>query len=81
MEAPAQTLTLPKPAMLKDLLKLSRSGLINNLTAELERIETEDAQLSGFSQQMRTLAKGFQLKQIQEKLEEYLEAESSIRLP
>ena len=78
IEAEAETMVaLPKPAILEDLLKLSRSGLINNLTAELDRIETEDAQFSSFSQQMRALAKSFQLKQIQQKLQEYLEMESS----
>ncbi len=77
VEAHIETLTFPKPAILQNLLKLSRSGLINNLTAELDRIEAEDAQLSRFSQQMRALAKSFQLKQIQQKLQEYLERESS----
>lgn len=76
--APKEQLTLPKPATLQNLLKLSRSGLINALTVELDRIEAEDAQLSHFSQQIRSLAKGFQLKQIQQKLEEYLDMESSI---
>ena len=80
VDAQADTLTLPEPAILKNLLKLSRSGLINNLTAELGRLEEEDAQLSTFSEQMRALAKGFQLKQIQQKLEEYLEVENSITL-
>lgn len=74
----AEALTLPHPERLKTLLKLSRSGLINNLTVELDRIEAEDEKLGEFTQQMRTLAKGFQLKQIQQKLEEYIEAESAV---
>lgn len=77
-EQPPETMILPKPEMLNNLLRLSRSGLINNLTAELDRIEIEDAQLSNFCQQIRALAKKFQLKEIQQKLQEYLDLESGI---
>ena len=81
-EAPAEeeesSLHLPKPEILEKLLKLSRSGLINSLTDELAQLEANDTNLKDFSQQICALAKSFQLKQIQQQLQEYLDAQSSI---
>jgi len=77
--APSQdSFSLPQPETLKHLLKLSRSGLINNLSSELDRIEQENPDLSGFSEHVRSLAKRFQLKQIQQQLQSYLAAEERL---
>lgn len=74
----AQEFKLPNSSTLENLLKLSRSGLINNLAIELDRIEVEDASFYEFSQQMKSLAKGFQLKKIQQQLQEYIDAENNL---
>ncbi|GAB4523922.1 MAG: hypothetical protein Tsb0014_01960 [Pleurocapsa sp.] len=56
-------------ALLHDL---SRKGLINNLLEEIERIEQIDPKFLPFTQQLRSLAKGFKLKQIRTFIEQYL---------
>jgi signal transduction histidine kinase/CheY-like chemotaxis protein len=55
------------------LLDLSRRGLVNNLLVEIDRLEDDNCVYAAFAQQIRTYAKGFQLKQIRAFLERYLE--------
>jgi signal transduction histidine kinase/CheY-like chemotaxis protein len=51
---------------------LSRKGLINNLLAEVDRIEQSDQKFTPFAHQIRQSAKKFQIKQIRSFIEQYL---------
>ncbi|MGB7413652.1 MAG: ATP-binding protein, partial [Thermosynechococcaceae cyanobacterium] len=61
----------PEVEDLEVLSDLSRKGRINDLLSELERIEQLDSKYSGFTQKLKQLAKGFQLKQIRNLIEQY----------
>jgi signal transduction histidine kinase/CheY-like chemotaxis protein len=54
------------------LYDLSRKGLINHLLKEIDRLEHTNNTLIPFTQQLRQLAKTFQLKQIRTILEQHL---------
>lgn len=54
------------------LYELSRKGLVNDLLLELSRIEELNSEFLLFIQQLRSLAKGFKLKEIRAYLEQYL---------
>jgi signal transduction histidine kinase/DNA-binding NarL/FixJ family response regulator len=64
------------PPAHEDLVLLrdfSRKGLVKELLKEVERLEQLDETLIPFTQQLRQLAKGFQLKQIRAFVEQYLQ--------
>jgi signal transduction histidine kinase/CheY-like chemotaxis protein len=71
------TLQIVPPALedLALLHELSRKGLVNDLLLELARIETLDKQFVPFVQQLRSLAKGFKLKQVRSYVEQYLQVD------
>lgn len=68
------SLQLPTQEQLETLLRLSRSGLVNNLLGELDSLDAQDAALIAFTKQIRSMAKQFQLKQIQQCLLDCLES-------
>ncbi len=64
------------PPSVEDLTllhELSRKGLVNDLLLELTRIENLDNKFIPFVEQLRSLAKGFKLKQIRAYVEQYLQ--------
>ncbi|MBW4618845.1 MAG: response regulator [Cyanosarcina radialis HA8281-LM2] len=71
VEISASEILPPPPDKLNLLLDLSRKGLVNNLLQELEIIENIDPQFIPFSDRIRQLAKGFQIKQIRLFIEQY----------
>jgi signal transduction histidine kinase/CheY-like chemotaxis protein len=67
---------LPSAAELSVLYDLAMQGLLHDLVAQCDRLKSSDPALIPFTQHLRQLAKGFQLKQIQTVLEQYLEQQS-----
>jgi signal transduction histidine kinase/CheY-like chemotaxis protein len=63
---------LPSPADLDLLHTLAMRGLVNDLVAEINRLEQADPALLPFTQPLRQFAKQFQVKQIREFLKQYL---------
>jgi len=55
------------------LYDLARKGLVNKLLREAEKLEELDQKLVPFIRQLQQLAKGFQLKKIQEFIKSYLQ--------
>ena len=67
-----QELVPPDSEEIKMLYDLSRKGLVNNLLQEIDRIEALNPQCQPFTQTLRNLAKGFQLRQIKSFIEQFL---------
>jgi signal transduction histidine kinase/DNA-binding NarL/FixJ family response regulator len=65
-------ITLPSPDEVNHLHSLAMQGLLNDLLAELDRLEQVDTALIPFIQPLRQFAKRFQLKQIRAFLKRYL---------
>jgi hypothetical protein len=62
----------PRAEDINILLILSRKGLIQNLLAELRRIEQSDETLIPFTQKLSKLAKSFKLRELRQTIEQYL---------
>lgn len=67
---------LPSTADLEILHDLAMQGLLHELVEQCDRIDTVNPEVMPFTQTLRQLAKGFQLKQIQTVLEQHLEHQS-----
>lgn len=63
------SVVFPPPDTFIKLLDLTKQGLINNLIQELDQLESKDSQYKPFAQQLRSLAKRFQVRKIRELLE------------
>ncbi|XXY46110.1 response regulator [Sorangium sp. So ce269] len=59
---------LPSPEVIAGLLDLVNRGRISGLLLELERLEREDARLGPFADELRGLAKGFQVGKLRDAL-------------
>ncbi len=68
----SEVLVAPATAELLHLQKLARSGLLNDLLDELDRLEKADPHLRTFTSILRGFAQKFQLKQMKALLEEHL---------
>jgi signal transduction histidine kinase/DNA-binding NarL/FixJ family response regulator len=65
----------PSPEDTFLLFDLARKGLINNLLKEVDRIEKIDDRFIVFVAQIRRFARNYQLKQLREFLEQYVQVE------
>lgn len=63
---------LPDPSVLSGLYDLARKGLLNDLTQQLETLESANPMLKPFCQLISTWAEDFQLKKIRTFLEQHL---------
>jgi signal transduction histidine kinase/CheY-like chemotaxis protein len=63
----------PSAQDLAVLLDLSRKGLVKNLLQEIENLERQDRNLLPFTQKIRQLVKGFQMRQLRSFIEQYQE--------
>ncbi|MEO0645288.1 MAG: ATP-binding protein [Cyanobacteria bacterium J06650_10] len=63
---------IPPLDTLEKLYDLARRGLIQDLTSAAEKLDADDNQYAGFSEQLSSLARGFKLKAIRELLEQYI---------
>jgi PAS domain S-box-containing protein len=63
---------LPEPEVLQNLLQLAMMGDVVSIEEQATQIEQQDDRFREFTTQLRQLAKGFQLKQIQTLLKKYL---------
>ncbi|HEY9615453.1 MAG TPA: cache domain-containing protein [Microcoleaceae cyanobacterium] len=61
----------PSPADLSRLLDLAMKGRLKALIEVLDELEQTDAQLQPFAQELRQLAKGFQIQKLRESLKSY----------
>lgn len=68
----SEDIVLPSEADLRSLYDLSRRGLLKVLIAQTEEIQHNQPECSGFTQPLLKVAKGFQLKQMREFIEQYL---------
>jgi signal transduction histidine kinase/DNA-binding response OmpR family regulator len=68
-------LILPPAAEIAILHDLSRKGLVNGLLREIDRIEQLSEQYEAFSQQVRKLAKNFQVKRLRNFLDQYMDSQ------
>lgn len=68
----SQTIIPPGIEELSLLNDLIRKGLLNNLIAELDRIERIDRKFIPFTQKLRQLTKNFQLKELRNMIKQYL---------
>ncbi len=66
-------LVFPEAEDMNLLQDLIRKGLMNNLIKEIDRIEKLDARFAPFTQQIRQLARSYQLKQLRTFIEECLQ--------
>ncbi|WP_103668505.1 CHASE2 domain-containing protein [Pseudanabaena sp. BC1403] len=64
-------IVLPQTEELAILLDLARKGVLKNLVKNLDRLEQQDENLIPFTRQLRQLASGFQIKKLQELLQQY----------
>lgn len=69
-------MVLPSTTELTVLYDLAMQGLLHDLVEQCDRLDNADPTLIAFTQQLRQLAKGFQLKKIQTVLEQHLEPQS-----
>jgi CHASE2 domain-containing sensor protein/nitrogen-specific signal transduction histidine kinase len=76
---PSPAIALPQPSDLAVLLDLARKGVLKNLIKQLDDLEQQDASLLPFTTQLRQLVSGFQVKKLQELLQQYTE-QSSINI-
>ena len=75
-KAPSADPLLPSAADLGILHDLAMQGLLHELVEQCDRIDTVNPDVMPFTQTLRQLAKGFQMKQIQTVLEQHLEHQS-----
>ncbi|MGK3990342.1 AAA family ATPase [Sorangium sp. So ce136] len=66
--APAAPGAVPSAEVIAGLLDLVNRGRISGLLLELERLEREDARLGSFVDELRGLAKGFQVGKLRDAL-------------
>nr|MBA3924366.1 response regulator [Nostocaceae cyanobacterium] len=57
------------------LYDLARKGLVNDVLKQLDKLDQLDAKFLPFTQQIRKLAQGFQVKKIREILRDFLDAQ------
>ncbi|MDY6936854.1 MAG: amino acid permease [Cyanobacteriota bacterium] len=69
--------TLPRVEDLEKLLDLAKQGLVNQINLELDRIQATDEKMAVFVEEIQQLAKRFQVKNIQIKLEEAIDTQNS----
>ncbi|MEL6489750.1 MAG: ATP-binding protein [Cyanobacteria bacterium J06634_6] len=72
----ATEIVLPSKEDISKLYDLSRRGLVPMLVKEVEAIRETQPKCEGFTQPLLKYAKGFQLKQIRELLEQYIDSDA-----
>ena len=72
----ATEIVLPSKEDISKLYDLSRRGLVPMLVKEVEAIRETQPKCEGFTQPLLKYAKGFQLKQIREFLEQYIDGDA-----
>ena len=70
--APSLSIVPPAESELVQLYNLARSGLINDITQHLVRLEKEDRKYRQFAQQIYQFAGAFEVKKIQNFIQKYL---------
>jgi CheY-like chemotaxis protein len=68
---PSVAIALPPHEDLAILLDLARKGILKNLIKKLDNLEQQDEKLLPFTSQLRKLASGFQIKKLQDLLQQY----------
>jgi CheY-like chemotaxis protein len=68
---------IPGPEVIQNLLQLAMMGDVVSIEEQAAQIEQQDDRFREFTTQLRQLAKGFQLKQIQALLKQYLPSPQS----
>lgn len=68
----SENIVQPSEAELRSLYDLSRRGLLKALVSQAEEIQHNRPECSGFTQPLLKFARGFQLKQLREFIEQYL---------
>ena len=68
---PSPAIALPPHEDLAILLDLARKGILKNLVKKLDNLEQQDEKLIPFTSELRHLASGFQIKKLQDLLQQY----------
>lgn len=78
LEETTQKLYVPDVVQLKSLLRSAHIGDLSSIFTQLEQLQQNDAKLEAFCTEIRELARGFQIKQINARLEDFIKENSPV---